>query len=208
MSLTVACVLKSGGEYKPEHVLALRAGVARHLSLPHRFVCLTDTPITDVNCILLHHDWPRWWPKLELWRPGVLTGPVLYIDLDTLIVGPIDDLALGHRFTVLRNVWVEADSPRIGSGLMAWDCDLSHIYRQFCTSPEAYMAAGTTRENLGDQGFIQHYAPVPMDRWQDRFPGMVVSYRRHCARGVPAGASIVCFGGPVRPWDTALWGMQ
>ena len=40
--LTVACVLRSGPEYRAEHVAALAAGVIRHLSRRYRFVCLTD----------------------------------------------------------------------------------------------------------------------------------------------------------------------
>jgi hypothetical protein len=205
-TLTVACVLRSGGEYRPEHVLALRAAVAKWLFTSHEFVCLTDTPIEGVRCILLRHNWPGWWSKLELWRPGVLSGLVLYLDLDTLIRGPLHDMVFDHRFTVLRNMWVDPPDPRIGSAVMAWHGDLSAIYQQFITAPDAYIAAGTHRGNLGDQGFVQHYWHGPMDRWQDRFPGRIVSYRRDCKAGIPPEASIVCFGGPVRPWDTEHWG--
>ncbi|MHB2169962.1 hypothetical protein [Alsobacter sp. R-9] len=198
--LTVACVLRSGGEYLPHHVVRLREGVRRWLEQPFRFVCLADTPIPEVNCVLLRHDWPRWWAKLELFRPGVLSGRVLYLDLDTDIVGPLDDLVDGHRFTVLRNFWTETGT-RIGSGLMAWNCDLSPLYETFRGHARDFMNLPQTPDNLGDQGFIQRHSPVPMDRWQDRFPGRVVSFRRHCTRGVPPGASIVCYGGPVRPWS-------
>jgi hypothetical protein len=203
--LTVACVLKTGGEYTADHVIRLRAGVRRWLTVPFRFVCLTDLPMSDVNCVLLRHGWPGWWSKIELMRPGVLSGPVLYLDLDTLVVGPLDDMALGHRFTVLRNVWVDKPHRRIGSGLMAWNGDLSAIYETFAADPARYMAEPATRDNLGDQGFIQRHSPVEPERWQDLFPGRVVSYRRHCLRGVPRGAAVICFGGQVRPWDTKLW---
>lgn len=199
-ALTVACVLRSGGEYRPEHVLRLRDQVAKWLFLPHEFVCLTDRPVAGVRCVLLRHDWPGWWSKIELFRPGVLTGAVLYLDLDTLIVGPLHDLVLGHRFTVLRNVWVDPPHERIGSAVMAWDGDLSAIYEAFRADPVGFMTEGTTKDNLGDQGFIQRHSPVPMARWQDLHPGRIVSWRRDCRAGVPAGASIVCFGGPVRPW--------
>lgn len=204
--LTIACVLRSGGEYKPEHVVALRDGVRRHLSLPHRFVCLSDKPIVDVHCILLEHGWPGWWSKVELWRPGVLSGAVVYLDLDTLVVGSIDDMVLGHRFTVLRNVWAPAGSPRIGSGLMAWSGDHSAIYHRFAADPARWMATPQTKDNWGDQGFLQGCLATDAERWQERHPGRVVSWRADCQAGVPLGASIIVFGGPARPWKTELWG--
>lgn len=207
--LSVACVLRSGGDYTPEHVLHLRDGVAKHLTIPHRFTCLTDTPIPGVHCILLAHDWPGWWSKLELWRPGVFPGPVLYFDLDTIITGSLDELAgAAHTFTVLRNFWVYPGHPRIGSGMMAWGCDLSAIYHKFMDAPDAYMAASQTKENWGDQGFIAWAAPFRADRWQVRFPEQVVSYKKHVLPNgdrVPEGARVVCYHGRPRPWHTDHW---
>jgi hypothetical protein len=92
--LTVACVYRSGGKYySTRYVERLRAMVERNLSLPHRFVCLTNE--TDVPCrrIPLVTDWPSYWSKIELFRPRLFKGPVLYFDLDTVIHGNIDDLA-------------------------------------------------------------------------------------------------------------------
>jgi hypothetical protein len=203
--LTVACVLKSGGEYTQDHVRHLRDGVARHLALEHRFVCLTDTPMSDVHSILLQHDWPGWWSKIELWRPGLFDGPVIYLDLDTVICRPIDDIVLGHRFTVLRNMWVADGHPRIGSGLMAWNADLSAIYETFRTDPPWFQSQCVTKDNWGDQGFIQRHTPIAPERWQTRHPGRVVSFKRECQAGVPPRASIICFHGQPRPWTTPFW---
>ncbi len=197
--LTVACVLKTGGEYKPEHVYALRDGVRKHLSTPHRFVCLSDIAL-KCETIPLRHNWPRWWPKIELFSGG-LTGPVFYADLDTVITGPLDDIVTGHKFTVLQNFHSPA---RIGSGLMAWDCDLTEIYRLFLCNPVAFMAEYQTSEKWGDQGFIRFNSPVEPERWQVKHPGRVVSYRLIEKTGVPKGASVVCYGGPRRPWNTQL----
>lgn len=205
--LTVACVLRSGGEYQPEHVKHLRSNVKKYLAFPHRFVCVTDTPIEDVHCILLRHNWPGWWSKMELWRPGLFGGTVLYFDLDTVLVSSIDNMIGGHRFTVLRNMWATKEShDRIGSGVMAWAGDLSALYETFAADPLKWMGTTQTPDNWGDQGFIQRHSPVEMERWQDRHPGRVVSWRKDCKRGVPQGASIVVFGGPARPWKSPLWG--
>lgn len=202
--LTVACVLKSGGEYKPAHVDALAAGVARNLSLPYRFVCLTDLNVSH-ETVPLRHGWPGWWSKIELFEQ--LISPVLYFDLDTIVVGSLDEIAFGHRFTVLENFW---RPDRIGSGMMAWDCDLSRIYTIFRGNPVRFMDQYRTPENWGDQAFIKDHTPVEPERWQKKFPGKVVSYKRHVVEAgrVPAGAAVVCYHGQPRPWHTPLWGLE
>src|SRR6185369_16858814 len=101
--LTVACVLKSGGIYDATWVSRLRDGVARHLPVDHRFVCLSDI---EVPCerIPLEHDWPGWWSKIELLK----LPSVLFFDLDTAIVGSLDDIArhaLRTDFTMLRDFY-------------------------------------------------------------------------------------------------------
>ena len=85
--LTIACVLRSGGDFDAEYVERLRDGVAANLSLPHRFVCLSDI---EVPCerVALRHGWPGWWSKLELFEQ--LKGRVLYFDLDTVIAGSLN----------------------------------------------------------------------------------------------------------------------
>ena len=201
--ITIACVLKSGGEYAPRHVYQLQTGFVRHAKVPFNFVCLSDLPGNGYSVIPLKHNWKGWWSKLELFRPGLFDGPVFFADLDTIVVGNVDELLTGHCFTVLENFW---STQRIGSGLMAWDCDLSAIYEKFSEAPERYMAEGVTTENWGDQGFIRFNSPIEPERFQRKHPGKVVSYKFHCKAGVPPEASIVCFHGKPRPWLTELWG--
>lgn len=211
--LTVACVLRSGPEYRVEHVLALAAGVSRHLSRPHRFVCLTDCGIAGgqvmiragIEPIPLKHRWPGWWSKVELFSPGLFDGPVFYSDLDALIVGSLDDLVDGHRFTVLRNFW---NAGRIGSGLMAWDADLSAIYERFRLAPSAAMKQYVTTERWGDQGWINAHSPIRPELWQVKHPGRVISYKKHVlpnGGAVPADVSVICYHGQPRPWNSPLW---
>src|SRR3990172_8259243 len=91
--ITVACVLRSGGDFAPEHVWALKRGVNKYLQMPHEFRILTDYTFAGPAGSKLREAWPGWWSKLELFRPGTFSGPVLYFDLDTVIVGSIDALA-------------------------------------------------------------------------------------------------------------------
>lgn len=205
--LTVVCVLRSGGEYTPYHVKALAATVSKSLTRPYRFMCLTDIPDkmpAGVMPVRLPDSWSGWWSKICLFKKGLIEGPAFFLDLDTVPVGNIDDLVLGHRFTVLQNFWTTTGL--IGSGLMAWDCDLSVIYEAFKKNPQQFIDTYKTRDRWGDQGFIYHHAPIKFDMWQHRYPDRIVSWKLGCPGGVvPRSASIVCFHGVPRPWHTPLW---
>lgn len=206
---TVACVLRSGGDYTAEHVKLLRRGV-RAMS-DAAFVCLTDADIKGVRTIPLVTDWPGWLAKLELFRPGLFNGPVLYLDLDTTIAGPLDQFFTGDGdFRMIRDFY-HPEKP--ASGVMAWSGDHSEIFNSFSADkiPEYVGFA----PNGGDCGWIrQHVSPVliPDD-------GEIVSYKRDiAARGmpgwhatrsrgngkVPRNAKLICFHGRPHPWQVGF----
>lgn len=206
--LTVACVMKSGGEYTPYHVKALASLVRKHLTRPYRIICLTDIPSQmpgNIIPVMLPDLWPGWWGKICLFKKGVIEGPAFFLDLDTIPVRNMDDLVLGHRFTVLQNFWTTTG--KIGSGLMAWDYDLSSIYDKFKPHAPRFIETYKTRAQWGDQAFILDHTPIHPNMWQFRHPGRVVSWKLGCRQGVPDKASIVCFHGQPRPWHTPLWSM-
>lgn len=198
--LTVACVLKSGGIYDATWVARLRDGVARHLPIEHRFVCLSDA---DVPCerIPLEHGWPGWWSKIEALA---LDGPNLFLDLDTAIVGDLSDVAqvaIRAPFAMLRDFY-RPDG--LGSGVMAWngnDVSAACFYDMFCWQPDNWIkkCAG------GDQQYIEQVAFLPgVMRLQDAVPDQIVSYKVHCRRGIPANARIVCLHGLPKFGDMSL----
>lgn len=201
MGLTVACVLRSGGSYLPEHVEGLKLQVAHWLP-DARFVCLSDV---DVPCerIPLESDWPGWWAKIELFRH--LKGRTLYLDLDTVIVADPSKMVTG-RFTMIRN-WAYPNL--LASGVMSWDGDYSHITQAFEPIADRVMAEYVTRERWGDQAFIAEHAGKV-----DVFaPNEVVSYRMHVARHKlkqpSRWAKIVAFNGTHLPWVAGpAWARQ
>lgn len=188
--LTAACVLKSGGIYDTTWVARLRDGVARHMPIAHRFVCLSDV---DVPCdrIPLVHGWPGWWSKVEAFR---LEGPVLFLDLDTAIVGDLSDIALqadAWEFTLLRDFYRLGDG--LGSGVMGWNVDTTPLYEAFAARPSFWQTKIGSR---GDQGFIEENVLLDgVARWQDRCDGQIVSYKIHCRSGIPPDARVVCLHG-------------
>lgn len=95
--ITVACVwVKANVPYGVEYVTRLKAMVGRHLHRAHRFVCLTDRPEQvpegiDPIAIPNLSPLPGWWSKLELFNPSRgMSGRVLYLDLDSLVVGSLE----------------------------------------------------------------------------------------------------------------------
>lgn len=189
MQPRIVTVLKSGGEYRSEHVDRLRAQCAR-FAPDAEFVCLDDER--------LEHSWPGWWSKIETFR---IVGPVLYMDLDTTIIAdltPLLAVAEQHEFVALRDF--NPSQREMGSGLMAWSGDMSRIYDEFADDPHGHMDRCRTPRFWGDQGFIE---PLTQGReyWQDLLPGAVVSYKKHCRGGVPDGARVICYHGKPRPWE-------
>lgn len=197
--ITILCVLKSGGIYDAGWVRKLRDGVARHLSQPHKFVCLSDI---EVPCerIPMKHDWPHWWGKIGMFEPGVITGKTLYMDLDTVITDKIDEFAdLPYDFAMLENF---NDDEMIGSGVM-WFKDKAPagVYEKFIEAPQRIMdfyKSAKVGSYMGDQAFVWDC----LDRRVDTISSPSLrSYKRHCCNGLPKGTSIVCFHGRPRPTE-------
>lgn len=204
--ITVACVLRSGGIYDPGWVARLRAGVARHLDWPHRFVALSDIEVPAERQALIH-DWPGWWAKIELFRPGLWSGPVLFLDLDSLAVGPLGDIARAatrEDFVILRDFYRPAGW---GSGLMAFrpSAATEHLYRAFAADPAAAMAACPG----GDQHWIERNLAAAR-LWQDLVPGQILSFKADCdpRAGPPDDARLICFHGRPKPCDLGGWVRQ
>lgn len=190
--LTVACVLKSGGIYDATWVARLRDGAARHLTtFRYKFVCLSDV---DVPCerIPLEHDWPGWWAKMELFK---LDGPVLYFDLDTAVVGDIENIGV-HAHSVHFNMLRDFYAPNhFGSGVMSWHgtSRTRHLYQTFADDPVKQMAA--SRARMGDQAFIEDTFKGTIRAWQDVVGDQIVSYKVHCRNGIPPNARVICLHG-------------
>lgn len=194
----IACVLKSGGVYRPAHVTWLKAMVTQYVSVPHRFVCLSDVAIAGVETLPLRDSLPGWWSKLELFREF---DECFFLDLDTVIVGDITDMVVhAHTFTALHD-----RSPRfkgrMGSGIMAWRGDYSALYHTFIERPDHWIVNGKRPQCWGDQGFIQTH----VGEWtgfQDLWPGALRSFKLDLKQGEPTTSTrIVYFHGKPKPWE-------
>lgn len=148
-----ACVLRSGGDFRPEHVQWLAKQVAG-------LVCLSDVDVPGVKTIPLRTDWPKWWAKLEMFGPS-LDGDVLMIDLDTVLLSMP---AVPDRTTVLRDFY---HSELIGSGFMfVTSEDRARVWEAFNRDPAGIMVSCQKWPRWGDQGFLMDHLS-DAQRWQD-----------------------------------------
>jgi len=218
--MKVVCVLRSGGCYTHEYVLRLRDAVVRHgAGMPFSFVCLTDVPNPTIKAtqLPLEHDWPGWWSKLEVFK---LQGPVLFLDLDTVITGSIsillgavrnlrpDQVLLLRSFK--REMWM--------SGVMAWGGDRRAVYQNFRQAvedgrlrfgPGDRATLRTGQRIAGDQDWLaQELTSAPHLRVRSvqgafMVPQCVRSYKHHCRSVLPVDTRMVCFHGRPRPHEVA-----
>lgn len=94
--VSVLCV-KFGNTYGRKYVKKLRNMVARHLVIPHEFVCLTDDPkpFAGIRSIVQPNGNYKkgWWHKIHMFDPSLPLGDtILYFDLDIIIHNNIDKL--------------------------------------------------------------------------------------------------------------------
>jgi hypothetical protein len=91
-----------GTKYGPRFINRLYAMVQRNITPPFTFTCFTDNR-AGIRSEVLCEDLPPIdvempvvkkgiWPKSRLWGPrlGNLSGPVLFMDLDLVVVGSLD----------------------------------------------------------------------------------------------------------------------
>ena len=102
--------LDRGYTFSHEHVRILKRMVERNLTVPHRFVCVSDEPIDGVNTVPL--DWRKHVPgtvflRLMQHRPDIadlLGQRILSLDVDIVITGNIDHIAQRPEdFVIWRN---------------------------------------------------------------------------------------------------------
>lgn len=196
--ITLKTVLKSGGEYKPEHVLRMQEMLDRYVDFPARFVCYSDMGIPGVTVRPLLHDWPTWFSKIEMFRD---VEDSFYIDLDMTVQGNITDMVMvDSDFMALSNM-----NPRIGgigSAMMKWRGDYTRMYNLFSDNSEHFIQRHSNKIGTpmhGDQGYIFSFACSPfegfkIDCFQDKFPNRISDFR------TSNQTDIKVYFGKRRPW--------
>lgn len=175
--ISVLCV-RFGNRYGREYVERLRNMVARHLTVPYEFVCLTDDPvqIDGVRSIVQKNAGyvKGWWHKVHMFDPNLpLEKRVLYFDLDVVIHENIDKLVTvwPNDFLGIRDFnrqfyekWMY-----LNSSAMCWNHgEEKHIWEQFKSNPKEAMKL------QGDQDWIWKVAKDKIKFWPREW---IMSYK-------------------------------
>lgn len=198
-----------------EYVNTLYDMVCRNMpeNVIFRFVCLTDDESglhEDIETIPLPADLERWYGKLYLFKDGLFPDGerVIFMDLDTVIIGGLDDLvSYDGPFATLNDFYFPQ---QVGPAIMAWRAGgvASTIWREWdvCGRPRNEMGDLWWINQL-DQGHFAHHC----DKLQSLYPGQFVSFKQSCRVAPPKGARVVCFHGQPRPheaepeWVSMAW---
>ncbi|MDZ4241921.1 MAG: class I SAM-dependent methyltransferase [Candidatus Omnitrophota bacterium] len=206
------CCLKKGDRYRPYYVNILEAMARRNVhKTPYDFVCFTDDPEgidSGIRTEPLPYDAPGWWGKMGLYMKkisGIHTKRLLFLDLDTVIAGPLDDLLNYPGEYVLAKDWPTGAWPtgskkdRQGqtSAILIEVGSRTYIWDQY------WRAGHPTDAQFGDQEWITKEFPSSMTLLPE---SLVQSYKLHRLAGqVPPACSVIMFHGTPKPPDCGGW---
>jgi hypothetical protein len=207
-----------GPKYGAPYVNRLYAMVARNLTPPFGFTCFTDDPAgfhPGVRAeplppldVAMPTGTKGIWPKARLWGPRLadLRGPVLFMDLDLVVVGPLDDFfGFGDPDAVVLARNPNTPFERLGqTSIFRFPVGkLLPLQERFRADPQ-----GVADAYRFEQRFVTREAPGGVAFW----PGRWVRHFRHdCVRTfplnfflapkVPRDARVVIFPGGLLPPD-------
>ncbi len=215
--VNVLC-MKWGTLYPPDYVNRLYSMVARNLSLPFRFVCFTDDPdgirpeveTRPIPAIDLPVPPGRWLKQRVFVSPlHDLQGTALFLDLDIVIVAPIDAFfSVPGEFLIIED-WKRKGRHIGNSSVFRFEIgqhsDLLDEFRQ--------QADAITRRFVNEQEYLTDfmYRKGVLHYWPE---GWCVSYKHHCLPPfpynlfrnpvIPQGSKIIVFHGHPKPHEALL----
>lgn len=216
--LTIA-LWKWGNKYTRDHVARMQSMLSRHLTLPHRIVCLTDKPHdlpSGVEAAALpkkfHGSDQKCMRRIWIYSPKAirLGDRLLQLDLDVVLTGNIDAIAgRPEPFVIWRsdsNVvhgWGYNPSVLLitpGAQARVWD---AYVADPQGVSDRADKAGWWVKVN-SDQAVMSYLLSdqdVPYWTEADGIRAYRVFAGKHGDRGkvLPEGTKIVSFHGPRDP---------
>lgn len=161
-----ACVLQ-GTAYDKIYVLKLLSMLRRHISHQVRLHVFTE-PERDLDLDVVRHDlipWAvrrGWWYKMQMFDPAHGIGPMLYLDLDTVIVNSLDwifdlDPVIFWITRDFRRIWKPRNQDN-NSSVMYWDPQVwGEIWDLWQQQDIGYV----TQQFRGDQDYLDSVLKSP-----------------------------------------------
>lgn len=206
--------MKWGTKYGPDYVNRLFNMSRRNLTVPFSFICYTDAPegldpAIDARPLPeMGFDDPeeRGWRKLALFKKDIdLEGRVLFLDLDTVIVGNIDDYFTLEGEVILIKHWRPSKKHGVGeTGVYRFDAGReADIYDNFINNISEVKSS-----YRHEQAYVGDYLSSRgrLSFWPEKW---MPSFKYNCMRPfllglflepkLPAGAKMVVFHGNPTP---------
>lgn len=195
-----------GDKYGPEYVYRIKAGLARHLKQPHRYLVVTDrklegietTPILDPEltkhkgciCRIRMFD-PEWQKSIGLKEGDRLVN----IDLDSVLTDSVDQLFdRDEPFVILQGSNVANPCPFNGSLFMLRAGYRPDVWTEFTLEK---LAKTPFYQFPDDQGWFHHMIPGGAGWHVGPEWGCYVFHKKHWPGGdnLPKGARYITFAG-------------
>lgn len=198
--------MSTGGKYSDYYPQRLKREVGKYLSIPHRFRCIADHDIDGVETVDPPTDYPGWWGKIGLFKPGFVTlGPNLWLDLDVVITGSLDPLVrlYGNTAFAAAKNWAQSGHGGVQSSVMIWDggAHAQQIYNLFNPDNAHWPPVNQPGKLWGDQEFITTLRDKGLLQVSHIREQWVRSYKYHCRQGLPEDCRVVVFHGSPNPGD-------
>lgn len=217
---TIIC-MKWGTLYGPEYVNILDAMLKRHLTLPYEFICYTDDR-TGIHDHIQTRDIPDMplgdAPGFSGWRKLVslsskmgLEGTVLFLDVDLVITGNMDDLLTYKpgKFCIIEN-WTQKGQNIGNSSVYRYEAHAHQdVFDNFC---EKYEEIYADKVITNEQHYLtwevakKHEVVFWPAEWCRSFKRHALPsrlLRRFVSPKLPEGCKVLVFHGPPKPIDAA-----
>lgn len=219
-----ACVIH-GSAYSWDYVERLYQMLCRHLTAEVKLHVYTEesrpvpAPMIKHNLVNWNIQNPKktWWYKMQLFNPEHFSGPLLYFDLDLVIINNIDwirQLPLQYFWSVrdFKYLW-RPTHYAVNSSIMYWDTrKFGHVWQKFVKEDfgrvlqhyhgdQDYISdkIDTSERKFLDQNRVQSW------RWQALDGGYDFPTRKHknpkSGTAVDANTSVLVFHGSPKPHE-------
>ena len=212
--MNIICI-KWGDKFSAEYVNRLYAMVSSNLSSPFRFVCFTENSagirdeveIQDLPELDLPAGAPeRGWRKLTVFKKdfGGLSGTTLFLDLDVVIVGSLDDFFSHSGDFLIAHDKKNPNKPEGNSSIFRFEIGQYPQILQYFEQNSALVKNQVRHE----QAYLSRemHKLGKLEYWPDEW---VPSFKYRCcpswlkswlqAPSIPAGAKVILFHGLPNP---------
>ena len=196
----------NNGHDGQQYVNTLYNMVERNLSLSFKFVLFSNLKIDRLKSGIYQRTFyppsmKGCLPRLWMYSPMAgLEGQVLALDLDVIITGSLDEMCSYDGEFCVRSKFAPGMAHKADGDIIGFKAGTrENFWKTFASAP-----MWAEKQTGGRERWFYRANDSCKDRWQDLYPGQIISYKRHVKRNkgrLPEGARIVSCHGRPRPHE-------